>query len=358
METQQNRYQQLANYALLGNTGMYFGSPINGGSQYKTIALPSSPWSQQVDAIEYPFASDYDQEEYGENAALSRMGAYEMTRILKSYGVELSPFNIPNQISTLVTEKPLQGKRFLDIGCGPGRFPIALGALGAQVNAFDATASYLDITGRKIATTENALRQKLDVNLSQCPAEEYDYGLGQYDGISCMFGVLNHVELGLALLPNIIAGLKPNGVFNLSMYGPNNALVFEQTQNGALKDYQPSILQKRAEGGILLGDSTEVLPASFPYPNEIMQAVSESGLKIIDTKGLLRIASLFPREPNNESIEFFFDLLDKVDPDAANKLHRYARDPVQLLLRSFQYDIKNQENLNDFAYLLVQSTKQ
>jgi|GEM_PF-5377121 len=352
-----NRYEQLNLTALQANTGLLFGNGQNGDIQFQTLASPDSEWSQRVDAIEAPFASDYDVEEYEQNQALTIMGGYEMMSVLASYGVPISPFGIEKQITQLTVEQPLKGKRFLDIGCGPGRFVIALAALGARVDAFDATAEYVQITGGKIRATEKTLGRTCDVNLYQCPAERFDYGQKKYDGITSMFGVLNHVQGGMKLLPKIAQSIKPGGAFNISMYGPNSALVFDLAEDGKINGYKPSILQKRAEGGIILGDSDEVLPASFPTPVDIGYAIGASGLKINSTTGMLRVAALFPRDPDLYNNLAFLEQLERVEPEATKQLSPFVQDPNKLLLKSFLYDLRNQEKINDFAYFQISATK-
>ncbi len=306
------------------------------------LAVPKTPWAIGVDNIETPFAPDYDEEEYRANPSLTMMGLFEIRNMLRA-------FSVPVSKQTDYQEAPLLDRRFLVVGTGPGREVVALSTLGATVTGFDATKAYVDLTAKKVQQASDKLGKKLTVSLYQCPAEDYSYEQSSYDGVTSLFGVLNHVEDWKGTINKISESLKPEGKFVFSMYGTNDALVFKKIKTKELP-YSPSILQRRATGGILLGESEEILPTNFPSPLEIVQTLQEVGLIIEKERGYLRIAALFPKNPTSENLVAYRQMVEATDTAAAKAINGYAK-PEELLLSAFLYDQHNQVNIEDFAYV-------
>lgn len=339
--------KKLPEVAMRASTGKLMGNYKQSGVLFEApkvevLSVPTTPWSSTVDSVESEFAPEYDSAEYEAYPVLAMMGLFELRNSLSAFGVPVRKQNNYN-------EAPLRNKKILVIGTGPGREVIALSALGANVTGFDATKEYVDITAKKVETASNLLGINLPVSLFQSPAESFPYEPGISDGAISLFGVLNHVEDWEETIDQISRALKPGGKFVFSMYGTNDALVFlEMKKNPLLK---PSVIQRRVAGGLLLGeDSGKVLPAKFPTPGAIRKAIVYSGFSLEQEKGYLRIAALFPEVPTPENIEEYMKLIEKIDIKAFSYISKYKK-PDEVLLAAVLYDKRNQDKIDEFAYV-------
>lgn len=344
----------LGKIALEVNTGK-----IMGASSLKTevqvdvsiLNRPSKNWAVKVDGIESPFVEIYDEDEYGKNSALTLMGLFEMRSMLNAFGVK-STRQTENQL------KPLKNKRYFVAGTGTGREVINLAALGGEVIGIDATKNYVDLTAFKLEKVASILGPKPNIKLFQCPAEDYPYEPSSFNGISSLFGVINHIQDWKGQLRKFGQALKSDGKLVIEKYGSNDALVFKLRKTGQMK-YDPSILQSRDPKGkgILLGDSKEVLPANFPNDRQFKNQLDDSGFEIQKKVGFLRIAALFPKEPTAENLRMFLALVSQTDVRAYDFLYKF-NSAEELLLAAFMYDLqsqrrrKNPVNIEDFAYVL------
>lgn len=341
---------RLSANALTVNTGRVIGrnleaQTLDTDTDIVTLSAPDTRWAVRVDGIEAPFAPDYDTEEYG-NFALNAMGIFELMEMLEAFGVPKS-----KQID--YRAQPLADKSFIVTGCGTGREVVALSALGAKVTGFDATKTYAGLTRSKITDLER-LGYSPEVTLYQALAERFPYSEYQADGITSLFGVINHVELWEQTLKNMNSGLKDDGILVIEKYGPNKALIFNELRNGL--PYQPSILQRRTEGGILLGENaTDVLPAVFPNDSEFSQALSDAGFRIARRQGFLRLAALYPKDPSKENIRLFMEKIESLDPKAFRFISQFTK-PSDLLYAAMLYDRmflrQNPDTIDEFAYSL------
>ncbi|MEK7597383.1 MAG: class I SAM-dependent methyltransferase [Patescibacteria group bacterium] len=341
------------------NTGKLKGVlPNQSGYQIEVNILnrPSKSWAMKVDSIESPFVEIYDEDEYGKNSALTLMGLFEMRSMLKAFGIGPT-----EQID--YQKKPLKNRDYLVAGTGTGREVINLAALGAKVVGIDATKGYVDLTANKLKKVASVLGPNPDIELYQCPAEDYPYEPSSFDGISSLFGVINHIQDWKGQLEKFAGALKGNGKLVIEKYGANDALVFKLRKNGQMR-YNPSILQRRDPKGrgILLGDSEEVLPANFPNDRQFINQLADSGFEVQKKVGFLRIAALFPKEPIPENLTKFLRLVCQTDINAYNFLYQF-KTADELLLGSFIYDLqsqrrkKNRVNIEDFAYVLYVGRK-
>lgn len=347
-ENYKNILGRLNANALTVNTGRVLGHNL--GAQtlqtdiyVATLSAPETEWAVRVDCIEAPFAPDYDAKEYG-NPALNAMGIFELMEMLEAFGV-------PKSIQADYKAQPLADRSFIVAGCGTGREVIALSSLGAKVTGFDATKSYAELTRSKI-TDLARLGYSPEVTIYQALAERFPYSGYQADGITSLFGVINHVKPWEQTLNAMSSGLKNDGVLVIEKYGPNDALIFNELRNGL--PYQPSILQRRTEGGILLGENaTDVLPAVFPDDNEFSAALEQAGFTITRKRGYLGLAALYPKDPTAENLTAFKARIRQLDTDAANFIARFEK-PNDLLYAAMLKDRMpgRQKNLNNFAYAL------
>jgi len=115
----------------------------------------------------------------------------------------------------------LEGRRVVDLGCGPGDFSIFVARHGAQVEAVDVSPAALEITRQRAAA--NGVAALVQTRLM--PAERLDFPDGAFDWV-LGFGVLHHTDLAV-LGPEIRRVLKPDGkaLFREPL-GANPALEF------------------------------------------------------------------------------------------------------------------------------------
>lgn len=320
------------------------------------LSVPKKTWARTVDDIETPFVAEYDEAEYGRNDALNLMGLYEMRTMLSAFG-------LPSLEQTNYENRPLAGKSFLVAGTGTGREVINLAALGGDVTGLDATYGYVDLTAKKLNRVASVIDPKTRIKLFQCPAEDFPYTRNSLDGITSLFGVINHIQDWRGQIRKYVSAIKPDGRLVIEKYGSNKALVFELKKKGLLR-YDPSILQSRdPEGkGILLGPNEPVLPASFPTDREFFRELAKNNLDVERRIGFLRIAALFPKDPNPENLLRFMEMVREVDEDAYGFIGRF-KTPEELLFASFLYDIRSQKRIanpvpiEDFAYVLYVGRK-
>jgi ubiquinone/menaquinone biosynthesis C-methylase UbiE len=107
-----------------------------------------------------------------------------------------------------------QGKRCLDVGCGGGRYSLAMAHMGAKsVVGVDVSES-----GLKDATMRGERIGYTNVTFRQATALELPFPDGEFDFVCCA-GVLHHtrsVERGLREIHRV---LKPGGSLYLLLYG-------------------------------------------------------------------------------------------------------------------------------------------
>lgn len=348
--------QDLNKVALDANKGKLNNLNINNGTRLnvRTLNKPSTAWAMKVDDIETPFVVEYDDEEYGKNTALNLMGLFEMRSMLKAFG-------LPANRQTDYDNKPFLGKKFFVAGTGTGREVINLVALGADVIGIDATKGYVELTAEKLK--EITFSPEQNVELFQSLAENFPFENNSLDGLTSLFGVINHIQSWKKQIEKYALALKGNGKLVIEKYGSNNALVFRLKKNSQL-NYSPSILQRRDPKGkgILLGDSEEILPANFQSDRQFRFQMEKAGFEVEKKVGFLRIAALFPKQPTSKNIVEFLTLVSKIDKDAYDFLYRFTT-PEELLLASFMYDLQSQRrkkksiNIEDFAYVLYVGRK-
>jgi hypothetical protein len=137
-----------------------------------------------------------------------------------------------------------------------------------------------------------------------------------------MFGVLNHCEDWERVIGSLESMLAENGKIIISLYGSPESIVFDELKNGL--SYEPAILVRRTEGGLLLGeDAKTVLPTRFPYPKDVANQLEASGLKIESTVPFLITASLYPRDPTPQNIDSFLRMINRL---FGSKVCKFLRD--------------------------------
>ena len=108
------------------------------------------------------------------------------------------------------SEKPLQGIRILDIGCGGGLLSEPLAALGADVLGIDGSEMSIEVARAHEAQSGVA------VSYEHCLAEELvSRGFAPFD-VVLNTEVIEHVEDQQALIDTCCALCKPNGLLLLA----------------------------------------------------------------------------------------------------------------------------------------------
>lgn len=115
----------------------------------------------------------------------------------------------------------LQGKNFLDMGCGSGLFSLAARNMGAKVRSFDYDR---DSVACAIELKNRFRNGDPDWIIEQGSALDQAYlaSLGRYD-IVYSWGVLHHTGDMYAALENAIKAVNNNGILFISIYNDQGA---------------------------------------------------------------------------------------------------------------------------------------
>lgn len=74
--------------------------------------------------------------------------------------------SIKQDLKPIENEKPLSGKRILDVGCGAGILSMALCRLGAEVTGIDATDNAISIATKAKQTLAPQIRSNINFTFS------------------------------------------------------------------------------------------------------------------------------------------------------------------------------------------------
>lgn len=117
------------------------------------------------------------------------------------------------------------GMRILELGCGTGRISIPLARAGHNVTALDLSGAMLDVLRRKLATEDDAVRDKLAT--VQCGMESFSLG-ESFDLVLIPFRAFQHL-LGTAdqraCLQRIREHLAEDGRLVFDLFDPNFATI-------------------------------------------------------------------------------------------------------------------------------------
>lgn len=121
-----------------------------------------------------------------------------------------------NSLSAMMSVENLQGKTFLDVGCGSGLFSLAATRLGAKVTSFDYDPQSVACTNelkRRFCTVEN----EWQVLSGSVLDKEFLHSLGQFD-IVYSWGVLHHTGNQMLALFNVDKCVKNDGILFIALY--------------------------------------------------------------------------------------------------------------------------------------------
>jgi 2-polyprenyl-6-hydroxyphenyl methylase/3-demethylubiquinone-9 3-methyltransferase len=111
---------------------------------------------------------------------------------------------------------PLQGKSFLDVGCGSGLFSLAARRVGALVHSFD-----YDPESVACATSLRRMFCPDDpgwiIEHGSVLDQDYLHSIGQFDVVYA-WGVLHHTGSMWRALNNVVELVKPGGQLYIAIY--------------------------------------------------------------------------------------------------------------------------------------------
>jgi SAM-dependent methyltransferase len=135
-----------------------------------------------------------------------------------------------------------RGRRALDLACGPGRCSIALAQRDFQVTGVDRTKVLLD-RARARARRAGVRIEWVREDMRDFHREEaFDLALSMFTS----FGYFDDKREDERVLRNVVASLRPGGVFLMDLVGKEHlAAIFQPTSLDTLPDGS-QLVQKRA----------------------------------------------------------------------------------------------------------------
>jgi len=153
------------------------------------------------------------------NSSEEKRGRFEFGKNWSKYlaGVDAGKIReAERSLAGMLNAHTLEGKSFLDIGCGSGLFSLAARRLGATVRSFD----YDPVC---VSCTEE-LKRRFDRNdpswiIERGDVLDQDYlrSLGKFD-IVYSWGVLHHTGAMWRAMENVIENVREGGTLYLSIY--------------------------------------------------------------------------------------------------------------------------------------------
>ena len=152
------------------------------------------------------------------------------------------------------------GKQVLVVGCGYGEDAIRLAKCGARVSAFDLSAESLAIA-RKLGA-----REGVQVNFSECPAEQLCFGDAAFDVIVAR-DILHHVDI-VRTVPELERVSRPGALW-----------VLNEIYSHSITD---RIRRSRMVEGLLYPAMRRfIYQSDTPYITEDERKLSETDIRLI-----------------------------------------------------------------------------
>jgi 2-polyprenyl-3-methyl-5-hydroxy-6-metoxy-1,4-benzoquinol methylase len=188
------------------------------------------------------------------------------------------------------------GKKILDIGCGTGNHAIRMAKKGYKITGVDSSESMLEVAKRK------CLKESIRIKLKKRCLPELNLN-EKYDGIECMFNVIDYVledKNILKSLINIKEVLDEKGVFVFdfrnaipsineydskrvihSKYGKKDLFrVSYSTVDPKTRTFDTEYECFIIEGGTLIERFKDMHKVRFFYPEEMKEFINKSGLSL------------------------------------------------------------------------------
>jgi 2-polyprenyl-3-methyl-5-hydroxy-6-metoxy-1,4-benzoquinol methylase len=140
----------------------------------------------------------------------------------------------------------LEGKSALDLGCGIGRFSIALAERGFSVTGVDRTKYLLDKARAKARSVDITVEWVQKDMRDFVRPETYDFVLSMFSS----FGYFDDRAEDAAVLKNIFESLRPGGVFLIDLVGKEIlARIFQRSSAETLPDGALLVEQRQIVDG-------------------------------------------------------------------------------------------------------------
>ena len=124
--------------------------------------------------------------------------------------------NAERSLADMLEVEDLQGKTFLDVGCGSGLFSLAAHRLGADVRSFDYDPLSVACT-RELKRRFGGDTREWIVEEASALDEDYAAGLGEHD-VVYSWGVLHHTGAMWRALENTSRMVAPGGKLFIALY--------------------------------------------------------------------------------------------------------------------------------------------
>lgn len=160
----------------------------------------------------------------------------------------------------------LQGKRVIDLGCGPGEYAAYLTSRGATVTAVDSSAEMISLVQQKPGKTINAYVQDLAQGVPDEADQSFDLAVSPL--------MIHYLEDPTSLFRDVKRILKPAGLFVFSTHHPFVDYQFSPSGNYFLTE-------KIVDEWDTIGSPVRVEYYRRPL-SALMQALTDAGLCVVE----------------------------------------------------------------------------
>ncbi len=167
-------------------------------------------------------------------------------------------------LQQMLDVEDLQGKRFLDVGCGSGLFSLAAHRLGARVHAFDYDPQSVACTREIRRRFQNETGPAWSIEQGSVLDEQYLSQLEPAD-ITYAWGVLHHTGAMWKAIGLVADRVAPGGLFWIAIYNDQGPVTRRWIQVKQLYQRLPSLFRPAlvaTVGGVLLTHRAAAAAAS------------------------------------------------------------------------------------------------
>ncbi|WP_417389294.1 class I SAM-dependent methyltransferase [Gimesia sp.] len=160
----------------------------------------------------------------------------------------------------------LQGKRVIDLGCGPGEYAAYLTSQGATVTAVDSSLEMISLVQQKLGNSVHAYAQDLTKGVPDEADRSFDLAVSPL--------MIHYLEDPTPLFRDVKRILKPEGQFVFSTHHPFVDYQFSPSGNYFLTE-------KIIDEWDTLGRPTRVEYFRRPL-SALMQSLTDAGLYVVE----------------------------------------------------------------------------